>query len=115
MTYIEDVKAGKFTAKFTNGEDAKRFYDRLVANPASDHVEPDSIRLNRKGGRLVSWQANERAFGDQRRNDGQEGIFQYWMDMAETVGYYGSSFGEPPTGAGRYTAYLNGMPGPASM
>jgi hypothetical protein len=35
--------------------------------------------------------------------------------MAETVGYYGSTFGEPPFGTGKRTAYLNGRAGQASM
>jgi hypothetical protein len=114
MSYIEDVKAGRFTAIFTNGADAKRFYDRLAANTASNYVVPDSVKLNRKGGRQVSWQAAPRAFEDHGR-DSSPGIFQYWADMADTVGSYGSTFGEPPFGAGARTAYLNGMPGQAEM
>ena len=108
------AKAGKFTAVFTRGTDAKAFHDRLVAEPEGFHVEPGSVRLNRKGGRQVSWQAAPKAFEDHGR-DGSPGIFQYWADTAETVGFYGSTFGEPPFGTGKRTAYLNGLAGQASM
>jgi hypothetical protein len=106
---VADVRAGKFTAVFTRGADAKAFYDRLAAKPEADRAVPGSVKLNRKGGRQVSWQAAPGAF------EGDEGIFRYWADMAETVGYYGSTFGEPPFGTGARTAYLNGRPGTASM
>lgn len=114
MTHIEDIEAGRFTAVFTNGEDAKRFYDRLVAKPEGDYAVPESITLNRRGGRRVSWQAAPKAFEDHGR-DSSPGIFQYWADMADTVGSYGSTFGEPPFGTGARTAYLNGRPGQAEM
>jgi hypothetical protein len=114
MSHTERVAVGSFTAVFTRGADAKRFYDRLVAHPAGDYAVPESITLNRKGGRMVSWQAAPKAFEDHGR-DSSPGIFQYWADMAETVGSVGSTFGEPPFGAGRRTAYLNGMPGQAEM
>ncbi len=111
---VEDVKAGRFTAVFTRGEDAKAFHDRLVAEAEGFHVVPGSVALNRKGGRQVSWQAAPKAFQDHGR-DGSPGIHQYWADMADTVGHYGSTFGEPPFGTGKRTAYLNGRPGQASM
>lgn len=108
MTRAADAVAGKFTAVFTRGSDAKAFFERLAGDPAGFRVAPDSLRLNRKGGREVSWQAAPDAFGG-------EGIVRYWDSMAETVGYYGSTFGEPPFGRGRRTAYLNGQPGTACM
>jgi hypothetical protein len=111
---IEAVKAGQFTAVFTRGDDAKAFYDRLVAEPEGFHVEPGSVKFNRKGGRQVSWQAGARAFEDHHRDD-SPGVLQYWADMAETAGYYGSTFGEPPFGTGQRTACLNGRPGQACM
>ena len=111
---VEAVKTGKFTAVFTRGQDAKAFYDRLAANPEADYVEPATIKLNRKGGRQMSWQAGPEAFEDHGRDD-SPGIFQYWADMAETVGFYGSTFGEPSSGTGRRTAYLNGRAGRARM
>jgi hypothetical protein len=90
------VTSGYFTAVFT-GE------------PAKNWVVPGSVKLNRAGGRQVSWTAAPEAFA------GTEGIFGYWTSMAEMVGYYGSTFGEPPFGTGRRTATLNGRPCPASM
>jgi hypothetical protein len=110
MSHVpEDVKAGIFTAEFTRGADALAFLTRLAGEPEGFYVKPGSVRLNRKGGRLVTWEAAPEAF----QHSG--GMFGYWQSMAETVGYYGSTFGEPPTGAGKRTACLNGMPGPAVM
>lgn len=94
-TQVEAVKAGRFTAVFTRGQDAEAFYDRLVAEGAGFHAETGSVKLNRRGGRQVSWQAAPRAFEDHGRDD-SPGIFQYWADMAETVGHYGSTFGGAP-------------------
>ena len=113
-TQVEAVKAGKFTAVFTRSQDAKAFYDRLVANPEADYVEPGTVKLNRKGGRQVSWQAAPRAFEDHGRDD-SPGIVQYWADMTDTVGHYGSTFGEYPNRAGARTACLNGRPCPPEM
>jgi hypothetical protein len=109
---IAAAEAGKFTAVFTRGQDAKAFYDHLVASPEGDHVEHGSVQLNRKGGCQVSWQAAPGAFEDHGR-DGTSGIFRYWAVMAETVGCYGSTSGEPLSGTGARTAYLNGRPGQA--
>jgi len=113
QTQIDAARTGKFTAVFTRGQDAKAFYDRLAASPEDDHVEPGSVQLNRKGGCQVSWQAAASAFEDHGQDD-SSGIFRYWAVMAETVGCYGSTSGEPPNGTGARTAYLNGRPGPAS-
>jgi hypothetical protein len=110
---IEAAKAGKFTAVFARGQDAKVFCDRLAASPGDDHVEPGSVQLNRKGGCQVSWQAAASAFEEHGQDD-CSGILRYWAVMAETVGCYGSTSGEPPNGTGARTAYLNGRPGPAS-
>jgi hypothetical protein len=115
MTHTDDVKAGKFTAVFPNGKapSAGRFYDRLTNDPDGDFVVPGSVTRNRANGLRVSWQASERAFEDHKRDD-SPGIFQHWADMCETVGYYGSTTGEPPWGAGAKTATLNGRPCPPS-
>jgi hypothetical protein len=113
MGNIEDVKAGKFTAVFPSSDSAGRFYDRLIANPDGDFVVPGSVTRNRANGRQVSWQAAPKAFEDHARDD-SPGIFQYWADMCEAVGYHGSTPGEPPFGAGAKTAYLNGRPCPPS-
>ena len=113
-TQVEAVTAGRFTAVFTRGADAKAFYDCLVANPEAEYAEPGTVTLNRKGGRQVSWQAGPKAFEDHHRDD-SPGIFQYWADMAETVGHYGSTFGEYPNRAGARTATLNGRPCPPEM
>ena len=114
MTHLDDARAGKFTAVFTRGPDALAFHERLTADPAGFYVVPGSLHLNRKGGRLVTWEAAPGAFEDHGRGGGA-GIIQYWHDMADTVGHYGSSFGEPPTGAGSRTAHLNGIPCQAEM
>ena len=100
MTNLDDVRAGKFTAVFARGEDAKAFYDRLSTAPAADLALAGSVKLNRKGGRQVSWQAATEAFQAENRDEDPDGgeIFRYWQDMAETVGYYGSTFGEPRPG-----------------
>jgi hypothetical protein len=60
----------------------------------------------------VSWQAAAGACQGHVR-DGSSGIFRYWAVMAEIVGCYGSTSGEPPYGTGARTAYLNGRPGQA--
>jgi hypothetical protein len=83
------------------------------ASPEDNHVEPDSVQPNRKGGCRVSWQAAPSAFEDHGQ-DGTSAIFRYWAAMAETVGHYGSTSGEPPYSSGARTAYLKGRPGHAS-
>lgn len=117
-TEAERVQAGEFTAVFPDGERARQFFERVSGKPEDWNAEPGSVRLNRKGGRQVSWKAAPAAWRNTTfdANPTPElGIRGYWVSMAETVGYYGSSFGEPPWGTGRKTAYLNGMACPASM
>jgi hypothetical protein len=97
---------GEFTAQFTNSRDAEAFRARLAGDPDGFHVEPDSVKLNRKGGCRVTWTVAAFAVPN---------LHEYELGMAETVGYYGSTFGEPPFGAGRRTATLNGRACPASM
>ena len=104
---------GKFIASFPRARDAAAFYARVMEAPERDWNAAD-VRMNRKGGRIVTWQATEDAFAKDGC-PGPQGIFRYWMDMSDTVGYYGSSFGELPIGAGRRTATLNGRACTASM
>jgi hypothetical protein len=96
---------GEFTAQFTNSTDAEAFRARLAGDPDGFHADPASVKLNRKRGCQVRWTAT-----DQVKN-----LHEYELGMAETVGYYGSTFGEYPFGAGRRTATLNGRACPASM
>lgn len=105
---VTEARAGRFTAVFARAADAGEFYARLAANP--DDFYTSEVKRNRANGRIVTWQATGRAFNANGRD-----ILGYWLDMTETVGYYGSTFGEPPFGADRRTATLNGRPCPASM
>lgn len=107
---------GKFIASFPRARDAAAFYARVMEAPERDW-RATGVRMNRKGGRIVTWQATRAAFAEHFTADGTaaSGIGRYWMDMAETVGYYGSSFGELPIGACCCTATLNGRACPASM
>jgi hypothetical protein len=107
-TPTTEARAGRFTAVFTRSSDAASFYARLTASP--DDFWTTDVRRNRANGRTVTWQATGRAFDSNGRD-----IIGYWQDMCETVGFYGSTFGEPPFGAGRRIATLNGRPCPASM
>jgi hypothetical protein len=104
---------GRFIACFPRAADAADFYARLMEAPERDW-RATGVAMNRKGGRVVTWQATAEAF-TKDSCAGPQGIFRYWMDMSDTVGYYGSTFGEPPTGAGRRTATLNGRACTASM
>ncbi len=104
-----EAKAGRFTAVFATSADAQAFYERLSGEPAGFYAR--SIRRNRANGRVVMWE-RDREVPDELGRPGWE---VYWTDMCETVGYYGSTFGEPPFGTGKRTAYLNGRAGPASM
>jgi hypothetical protein len=106
MSQSSEAIAGRFTATFARSEDAQAFYERLTG---TDDFWVKNVRRNRANGKIVTFEATEKAFQH------SEGILGYWQDMAETVGYYGSTFGEPPYGSGKRTAYLNGMPGPATM
>lgn len=114
-----------FEAVFTRGPDATAFYDRLTADPAAFYTA--NVTRNRKGGRIVRWDLDEDARDTAlkalaaRYPDSDyvpaatEDPAEYLAGMCETVGYYGSTFGEPPFGTGRRTATLNGRPCPASM
>jgi hypothetical protein len=118
---IAAARRGEFTAVFPRGADARDFYERITGNapsPYSGRVDPpgawyvSDVKLNRKGGRIVTWQATAQALADEA---GQPGWQTHWDGMCLTVGMYGSTFGEPPFGAGRRTAYLNGRACPAEM
>jgi hypothetical protein len=104
---IAAAREGKFTAVFARGSDAAAFYARIT----SGEFYAANVKLNRKGGRTVTFELG-REVADE---GGKPGWRVYWDDMTETVGYYGSTFGEYPNNAGRVTAYLNGLAGPASM
>ena len=113
MSGTEDTRAGRFTAVFPNSRTAGRFFDRLTSDPDGEYAEADSIKRNRANGKIVTWTSTAKAFQDHLR-DSQEGIFQHWADLCELVGYYGSTSGEPPWGAGAKTAFLNGRQCPPS-
>ena len=108
-------RAGHFTAVFPSASSARDFFARLSgADPRYPDETPArswNARDVRCNGKTVTWE-NDRVPADE---GSQPGWSVYWLDMAETVGYYGSSFGEPPYGRGRKTAYLNGRACPASM
>jgi hypothetical protein len=107
-----DAREGRFTAVFARHADAAAFLARISGEEAGFQVDSGTARLNRKGGLRVSWQAAPAAFAD--RGEGNP-ILRYWQDMSETVGYYGSTFGEYPFNSGARTAYLNGRAGQACM
>jgi hypothetical protein len=100
-------RAGHFTAVFPSAATARDFFERVSADPAASWNASDV----RRNGKTVTWE-NDREPADE---GSQPGWLSYWLSMCETVGYYGSSFGEPPSGRGRKTAYLNGRACPASM
>ena len=79
-----------YTAKFPKAAMADEFAERLLANPAGDYATDITHTTGR---RTVTWSGP--ATGE------------YRLDMAETVGYYGS----PPMGP---VATLNGFPTPRS-
>ena len=107
------AKAGRYVATFDRSADAAAFYERLAADAHGFYVVHGTLRRNRANGRLVAWQADpSRIRGDEY---GEPRWLTYWNGMAVTVGFYGSTFGEPPFGTGRRTAYLNGRAGPAVM
>lgn len=111
---IAAAKAGKFTAVFPDAATAKAFYDRLSAGG----FYVTDVKRNRSNGRIVTFTATEQAYQNTTyaaNPDRTQAIMGYWTSMAETVGYYGSTFGEPPSGAGARTATLNGRPCPATM
>jgi len=121
------AREGRFTAVFANGKDAAAFYARITGQAGSVYtgeISPPSawsakdITINRKGGRIVTWAYDGPIPLDAPAWDSPGAPprwAEYWASMAETVGFYGSSFGEPPSGAGRYAATLNGRVCPASM
>lgn len=113
------ARRGEFTAVFPRGTDAADFVARITGkapSPWTGRIDPPGswyvtdVRQTPAGrGRTVTWKATAQAF------DGTDGITGYWNDMCLTVGSYGSTFGEPPWGAGKRTAYLNGRACPAEM
>src|SRR5690348_1858310 len=107
---ITDVREGRFEAVFPDAESAGDFYERLMRNPAGDHAL--NVKRNCANGRTVTWTTEVLPVTDPLR---MRPVIEYWLSMCETVGYYGSTFGEPPFGTGKKTAYLNGRPCPASM
>lgn len=121
------AKAGYFRAVFPDRDSAAAFYARITGaapNPwTGQYDRPGAwyvtdVAMNRRGGRIVTFR-RDREVPDEPGIPGltapRPGWQTYWQDMALTVGSYGSTFGEPPTGAGRKTATLNGMPCPAEM
>jgi hypothetical protein len=122
-----DARAGRFTAVFARGADAAAFLARITGQAGSPYTsQPDApgawyardARVNRKGGRTVTWAYDGPGPLDGPAWDSPDAPprwHDYWVSMAETVGFYGSTFGEPPWGAGARTATLNGRACPASM
>jgi hypothetical protein len=103
-----DARNGEFTAVFPRAKDAGDFCDRITGD--SGFYAAD-VKRNRANGRVVTFRCDP-----MRPDEGSEpGWSVYWTDMCETVGYYGSTFGEPPWGSGKHTATLNGRPCLASM
>lgn len=109
----EGARRGRFVAEFAGAAEAAAFYARLERDLAGFRVAPGTLRRNRANGRLVAWEA-EPAWVEGTEY-GEPRWVTYWNSLAETVGYYGSTFGEPPFGTGRRTARLNGRAGPACM
>lgn len=113
MTGTEDTKAGRFTARFPTAKRAEAFCNRI--REGGFYVT--DVKRNRANGRVVTFTATEPAYRNTiyaAAPDRTQGIMGYWTSMCETVGYYGSSPGEPPYGAGATTATLNGRPCPPS-
>lgn len=116
------AKRGEFTAVFPRGADAAAFAARITGqapSPYSGRIDPpgswyvtDVKQTPAGDGRTVTWQATAEALADR---GGEPGWSSTWNDMCLTVGSYGSTFGEPPYGAGARTAYLNGRACPAEM
>lgn len=114
----EAAKAGQFVAEFPDSKRAAAFFERLTGDP--DGFYAKDIQRNRANGVLVSWEVDLSVREPALTARGVDpvppfGWHDYWVSMCETVGYYGSSFGEPPWGSGAKTAYLNGRACPASM
>jgi hypothetical protein len=101
---IAAAREGEFTAEFPCHAYAAMFLERL----GEGGFWVTGARLNRRGGRIVTFTATEAAYGCTRlaENPTREvGILGYWMDMADTAGADGSA-------PGGKTAYLNGRPCP---
>jgi len=108
---VAAARRGEFTAEFPCHAYARQFADRLAGG---DFWVTD-VALNRRNGRIVTFKATGKAWTCNRlaeNPDRTQGITGYWLDMADTVGYYGSTPGEPPFHTGARTAYLNGHPCP---
>jgi hypothetical protein len=122
-----EAREGRFQAVFPRAQDAQAFFDRITGKAPSPYSgradgpgawSAKDIKQNRKGGRIVTWAYDGPVPLNAPAWEGENAPprwHDYWVLMAEPVGFYGSTFGEPPYGAGRRTATLNGRSCPASM